>query len=294
MTTGEKIKKLRNDKMMTQAQLVGNHITRNMLSRIESDEANPSIGTLLFLASRLGVPAGYLLSDENEDKVYAKSFVVEDIKRAFGTKSYAICRQLCIESKFEDDEILMLSAEACFALAVEEFEKGHLRASVAYFDEAISFSIKTNYYSEHIKTASYMYLRYMQKFSPNLSSSYDVDENFEHFCAMSNKFCRYMYALECIENSHLSFASSFVKDGDGEDPTVLHLGAKIDMYNSNYRLAQIKLQEILTNDREVSRPLLYEVLVSLEECAKITDDFKSAYEYSITKMDVLQKMLADE
>ena len=103
-----------------------------------------------------------------------------------------------------------------------------------------------------------------------------------------------MYALECVENSHLSFASSYVKNGEREDPTVLHLGAKIDMYNGNYRLALIKLQEILTNDRAVSRPLLYEVLASLEECSKITDDFRAAYEYSTTKMDVLQKMLADE
>lgn len=294
MTTGEKIKKLRTDKMMTQSELVGNHITRNMLSRIESDEANPSLGTLLFLASRLGVPAGYLLADENEDKVYAKSFVVEDIKRAFRLGNYAICRQLCLESEFVDDEILMLSAESCFAVAVEAFDKGSLKAAVSYFDEAISFADKTSYYSEHIKAASYMYLRYMQKFSPNLASVYEEEETLEHFCAMSNNFCRYMYALECVENSHMSFASSYIKKGDREDPTVLHLGAKIDMYNGNYRLALIKLQQILTNDREVSRPLLYEVLVSLEECAKITDDFRSAYEYATTKMDVLQKMLADE
>jgi len=294
LTTGEKIKKLRTDKMMTQSQLVGTHITRNMLSRIESDEANPSLGTLTFLASRLGVPAGYLLADENEDKVYAKSFVVEDIKRAFRSGNYTICRQLCMETSVIDDEILMLAAESCFAVAVEEFDKGSLKASVTYFDEAISFAMKTSYYSEHIKAASYMYLRYMQKFSPNLSSSYEDEETFEHFCAMSNNFCRYMYALECVENSHLSFASSYVKNGDREDPTVLHLGAKIDMYNGNYRLALIKLQEILTNDRAVSRPLLYEVLASLEECSKITDDFRAAYEYSTTKMDVLQKMLADE
>ena len=67
MTTGEKIKKLRNDKMMTQAQLVGDHITRNMLSRIESNEANPSLSTLIYIADRLGVPAGYLLADEKGD-----------------------------------------------------------------------------------------------------------------------------------------------------------------------------------------------------------------------------------
>lgn len=294
MTTGEKIKKLRTDKMMTQSQLVGDHITRNMLSRIESDEANPSLGTLLFLASRLGVPAGYLLADEDEDKVYDKSFVVEDIKRSFKSGSYSICRQLCFESDYIDDEIMLLAAESCFAVAVEEFNKGCLKSSVTYFDEAISFADRTSYYSEHIKASACMYLRYMQKFSPNLSSGVVDEDNVEHFCAMNNSFCRYIYALEGVENSHFTFATTFVKNGDKEDPTVLYLGAKIDMSNGNYRPAVIKLQQVLTNDREVSRPILYEVLSSLEECAKMTDDFRSAYEYSQIKMDVLQKMLADE
>ena len=294
MTTGEKIKKLRTDKMMTQSQLVGNHITRNMLSRIESDEANPSLGTLLFLASRLGVPAGYLLADEYEDKVYEKSFVVEEIKRAFKSGSYDICRQLCLESEFVDDEIMMLAAEACFSVAVEEFNRGSLKVSVSYFDDAISFSSETSYYSDHIKAASCMYLRYMQKFSPNLSSGIIDEDTVEYYCAMSDNFCRYIYALDCVENSHFSFASEYVKNGDSEDPAVLHLEAKIDMHNGNFRLAAIKLQQVLTNDREVSRPLLYEVLLSLEECAKSTDDFRAAYEYSTIKMDILQKMLEDE
>ena len=83
MTTGEKIKKLRVEKMMTQSQLVGDQITRNMLSRIESDEANPSLGTLLYIAKRLNVPAGYLLADENEDAIYAKSFALENRRLAY-------------------------------------------------------------------------------------------------------------------------------------------------------------------------------------------------------------------
>ena len=93
LTTGEKIKKLRTDKMMTQSELVGDQITRNMLSRIESDEANPSLSTLLYLAKRLNVPAGYLIADEDEDDVYSKAFVIRDIKRAYVSKNYRVCRK---------------------------------------------------------------------------------------------------------------------------------------------------------------------------------------------------------
>jgi transcriptional regulator with XRE-family HTH domain len=54
--------------MMTQQELAGEYITRNMLSRIENGFALPSIPTLLYLAEKLGVPAGYLLADETEEK----------------------------------------------------------------------------------------------------------------------------------------------------------------------------------------------------------------------------------
>ncbi len=294
MTIGEKIKKLRNEKMMTQSQLVGEEITRNMLSRIESDEAKPSLGTLLYLAKRLNVPAGYLLADEKEDAVYAKSFVLAQIKEAYKSGSYQISRQMCIEFGLGDDEIVMIAAESAFALAVEDFNKGKLKKAVDYFDEAILYCERTAYFTEHIRAAACMYIRYMRNLSPNLSSAV-IDENaVEHFCAMKNSFCRYIYAVEGVENSHTTFASTYVANGEREDPTVLHLGAKIDMVHGNYRLASIKLERVLTNNYEVSLPVLYAVFADLEACSKATNNFKSAYEYSNTKVELLQKMLSDE
>ena len=277
--------------MMTQSELVGKHITRNMLSRIESDEANPSLGTLLYLASRLNVSAGYLLADEKEDKIYIKSFAIENIKLAYNSGDYRICRQFCLDFEGTDDEIGFLLVQSSFALAVEEFHKGKLKRAVTYFDEAISYSKATGYYTGNIVAAACMYLRYMRKFSPNLSSGVIDENSVEYFCAMDDTFCRYIYAIECLENLQTDFAVSYVKNGDAEEQTVLHIGAKIDMVHANYRLALIKLQQILNNNRELSHPVLYEVFCDLEECAKITNDFRSAYEYSKSKMDLLQKML---
>ena len=139
-----------------------------------------------------------------------------------------------------------------------------------------------------------MYLRFMRRFSQNLSSSVVDEDTVEHFCAMDNTFCRYIYALEGVENSHTTFANEFVKSGDREDPVVLHLGAKIDMFHGNFRIAAIKSQQALNNNRKISRPMLYLVLSDLEECSKATNDFRAAYEYSTTKMDLLQTMLSDE
>ena len=53
---GEKIKTLRQSKRMTQAELSGDQITRNMLSLIENGSALPSLPTIIYIAERLNVP----------------------------------------------------------------------------------------------------------------------------------------------------------------------------------------------------------------------------------------------
>ena len=54
MTLGQKLKKARLDRGLTQSQVVGDRITRNMLSQLENDLASPSVGTLEYLASENG------------------------------------------------------------------------------------------------------------------------------------------------------------------------------------------------------------------------------------------------
>ena len=72
MNIGERIRALRNAKMMTQTELAGKPITRNMLSRIENGSALPSVSTIVYLASRLGVPAGFLLAEDGNEFYYKK------------------------------------------------------------------------------------------------------------------------------------------------------------------------------------------------------------------------------
>ena len=62
MTLGQKIRAARQERGMTQKELVGHYITRNMLSKIENDSATPSVRTLEYLAQALGVSTGYFLS----------------------------------------------------------------------------------------------------------------------------------------------------------------------------------------------------------------------------------------
>ena len=61
---GKRIKEARLARKMTQSDVVGDFITRNMLSQIENGSARPSMDTLRYLAGQLGKPLSYFLEDE--------------------------------------------------------------------------------------------------------------------------------------------------------------------------------------------------------------------------------------
>ena len=76
MELGEKLKQARLDAGLSQRQLCGDTITRNMLSQIENGSAKPSLATLQALCARLGKPVSYFWEDapsENLTLLYQAS-----------------------------------------------------------------------------------------------------------------------------------------------------------------------------------------------------------------------------
>ena len=64
MELAQRLKQARLDAKMSQRQLCGEVITRNMLSQIENGVARPSMDTLWYLADRLGKPMAYFLDED--------------------------------------------------------------------------------------------------------------------------------------------------------------------------------------------------------------------------------------
>ena len=64
MELGEKLLCARQEAGLSQRQLCGDVITRNMLSQIEHGTARPSMDTLRYLASRLGKPMSFFLEED--------------------------------------------------------------------------------------------------------------------------------------------------------------------------------------------------------------------------------------
>ena len=64
MNLAEKLKAARLEAGLSQRQLCGDTITRNMLSQIENGSARPSMATLQYLAQRLGKTVSYFLEEQ--------------------------------------------------------------------------------------------------------------------------------------------------------------------------------------------------------------------------------------
>jgi len=74
---GKKLKEARLSKKMTQSDVVGSFITRNMLSQIESGAATPSLRTLEYLANALELPIHFLVEENKLEKAELSELTLE-------------------------------------------------------------------------------------------------------------------------------------------------------------------------------------------------------------------------
>lgn len=63
-TIGQRLKEARLALGLSQRQLAGEYLTRNMLSLIENGSASPSLDALTYLAAKLGKPVSYFLEEQ--------------------------------------------------------------------------------------------------------------------------------------------------------------------------------------------------------------------------------------
>ena len=288
MSIGEKIKKLRTAKLMTQADLAGTEITRNMLSRIENGAAKPSMETLYYIAARLNVSPGFLLAEGKDEEIYFKHNEIIGAKAAFENGDFRICRDICLHAaSSKDDEIQMILAECNLAIAIEEFNMGNLRAACEYFDEAVETCENTVYRTDYVIAVAEAYFRYMRRISATLSSNV-LEEGVNWYPSLTDAFCRYICAMERLETELLE---ETIPIAEQDSPLTLHYEATLAMRQGAFSLAYEALRSVLMSETPIPEPMLYFVFCDLENCCREVENFKGAYEYSINKIELLQKLL---
>ena len=293
MQIGEKIKQLRLSKLMTQADLAGSHITRNMLSSIEHGTALPSLSTALYLAERLNVPVGYLLAEEESEFSYRKMVNMPNVQRAFSAGDYVGCLSLLsVFGEERDDEISLIRAECEYGAAREAFLKGRLRFAVNALDRAYRAAEETVYDTALLRERIAVCHRYLSGLSGTLVSDVLDAEEIEGALALGDFWVEYIMALEGLENGHTEAATAYVKRHP-ETVYAERLAARLLMMQGDVVAAQSALERLLDREELTFGVLLYEVFGDLECCYRQNDDYKRAYEFSGSRIGILERLLEE-
>lgn len=102
MDLGQKLRQARLEAGITQRQLCGEEITRNMLSQIENGAARPSMQTLRYLARQLGKPVSWFL--EEDGAVSPNLQVILSARQSFRQEDWETCHQV-LRSYREPDQL---------------------------------------------------------------------------------------------------------------------------------------------------------------------------------------------
>lgn len=152
---GKKIKEARIAKKMTQSEVVGNFITRNMLSQIENGSATPSIKTLEYLSDVLEVPFNQLMPSDTEGALSqlaeAKGYLANGNYRGIIEMEESYPSEL-------SDEFFALLSYAYLSLSKKMLESENYWKAAQLSQKAIEFASKGIYANDIIKSESIMIL----------------------------------------------------------------------------------------------------------------------------------------
>lgn len=301
---GKRIRSIRQRRGMTQAELAGEDITRNMLSRIENGISLPSLTTLCAIASRLGVPIGALF-DEHDD--YAVWQLTATLKKLLQSKRYAKAIDTFSSSGIDKvpDETALLLCEIFIRRAEELYSAGKLSSALDTLTSAERFNqqAENKQYSERI-----FMLRTLISACPVISEKstvlprHEQEEKLKDIIFNNNDLAVYLYCKTKLSDiaampysqPHESAAPLRAElepiiNGLSEGLFHTHIEAKLDMLNADYLTAKVKLLKLVNDD--IAPTMLYELYTDLEFCCKCCGDFENAYKYSNLRIELLKKII---
>ena len=293
MTIGEKIKKLRCDLGMTQSKLCGDFITRNMLSQIENDVAKPSIDTITYIAGKLGVPAGFLLTDTDDLLAFQKLSCIHTLRELYEQNEFVKCAEICERLPGSDDEIAFILSNCYLNIGKEHLQNGNIKAAENFLNACLAFCTKTVYASDSIKRKAHIYLSRIDAFKKKNSPT-DVLESFEGFTDTDGDYDFFMYLniLKLIDEQKAEYAAKIFDSVRIKNVLYrMHINARLSSVALNFERAKELLLGALDGTNGHPDPLLrYRLLSDLEQVCKALSDYETAYNASIQKGELYAEL----
>lgn len=274
---GKKIRALRLEKGMTQAELAGDTVTRNMLSQIENGLAQPSVTTIAELSERLGVPTEYFFSECEDVNVFRKIGSIDKIRAAFADGDYGRCIYRLDHLGVSDEETEYLWAESYFAAAVSLYREGKLRSADDYLKKARMHAEKTHYVSEGLLCAVHRYesaIRFVR--DKEAEGTQTIPEELRG-CMADLDYVKALVGAHAVES--------------GGDLYAKHLALRERMDANDPKSLSDELKALLDDPCAKDLAVLrYYVLGDMETLAQRSGDYKTAYECAAARLAISEKM----
>lgn len=282
MTLGEKVRTLRLQRGMTQKELAGEHITRNMLSQIENGLAAPSMKTLEYLAAALQVTVGTLMGESTANEL-------SGAKQALAAGKAEEARELALGANADPDEKNLLLAQICSKLATDAFIEERFPEARAFANQAL----------EH-ETNGYYHIAELHNHLLSLLVRCDLAEKitaeqsmmayreFYDACAWEGEN-HLLGAVYHMANGHISAAERelwmVTTLTEQNRPAFLILRGRLALMQEKYGNAISFLQQAESLGTTV-KSLRRELYGLMELAYKELEDYKSAYEYAAKQREL--------
>lgn len=277
MTIGEKIRARRKMLGMTQKDVAGEYITRNMICRIESGEVSPSLQTLTQIANALSVSVSYLVSDKDDYALFLALETLPRLREAYASERYADCISLIrrLPDEARENEIAYLAAAAFAALAERAVVEGNLRRIPALCEEAATYAKRTVVDTSHLLARAEL----CRAIATNPQTpKWEVDR--ERYCELANR------AVNLESYRYITESDTFPT----YDQCVLdHIEARRLIAAHRYADALAKLTGIeeRRSAERISSYLLFRIYADMEICYRELRDYENAYRYSTKRLSLL-------
>lgn len=149
MELGKLLKQARLEAGLSQRQLCGEEITRNMLSQIENGNARPSMDTLRYLAGRLGKPMGYFL--EEQAITSPNQNIMTQARSAAPAEAYELLKGYEAPDPVFDPERYLLEVLACLSLAEAALTDARPAYAASLLEQAATAGTRTPYYTQDLE-----------------------------------------------------------------------------------------------------------------------------------------------
>ncbi|MBQ8834189.1 MAG: helix-turn-helix domain-containing protein [Oscillospiraceae bacterium] len=262
MELGEKLLCARLEAGLSQRQLCGEEITRNMLSQIEHGTARPSMSTLRYLAGRLGKPVSYFL--EEDAVVSSNQNRMAQARRALDEGNYAIAAETLKQYRGPDGvydrEKALLDVLARLGMGETAAAEGRQAYARQLLTEPVPEGV---YCAPELERRRVLLLE-------------QVQETVSPLCAR----------LPSLDGELILRARAALENGEGERAAAL-LDAAENQDTAQWQLLKGRAWLLRENYAEAAQcfhaaeeACPEETAPLLEQCYREMQDFKRAYEYA--------------